>query len=421
MPHILHWKRLGGAVPRLGSAALVSLLGLAAVWIGIRHAAHLERAAVPSVAALDLPEKNQGSALQREALRQDGVLPLYGSSELLEQAAYEGPFEASSVFRSAPTGFTVFTVARPHNACLIILQKLAALAPQLRGRRIVVSLSPPWFFLRPRPGSLGYEGNFSPLHASELAFSTALSRDLKRAAAQRMLAYPSTLEGRPLLRFALERLADDRIWSTVLYWAAWPLGRAETAVLRLQDHWEALRAVARVERRQPSEGAAVPVDWARLMDAAREAHRQHSTSNPYGIDDRAWQGETRQFEPRDAQGASFDRDMRSSVQWLDLELLLRGIEELGARALVISTPIHGRFYESLGMSSTDRALYYERVTAAAEAHGQTAVVFAAHDGDTDFLLDPFGHLSPVGWVHYDRALDAFFHGRPVPADDRAAP
>src|SRR5207244_10813054 len=77
--------------------------------------------------------------------------------------------------------------------------------------------------------------------ASELVFSTQLSFGVKQAAARRMLAYPATVTNDPLLRFALERLADASLGSRILYYAGLPLGKLHrseehTSELQSPDH-----------------------------------------------------------------------------------------------------------------------------------------------------------------------------------------
>src|SRR5262249_25473866 len=121
--------------------------------------------------------------------------------------------------------------------CLIIQQKLAAIGPALRGRKVAVSVTPHFFFERLTAWAGGYAGNFSPLHAGEVAFNTRLSLPLKQDAARRMLRYPETVADRPLLRFALENLADGSPLGLACYDAVLPLGMVHNAVLRYQDHW----------------------------------------------------------------------------------------------------------------------------------------------------------------------------------------
>ena len=182
--------------------------------------------------------KNQGTALQQAAFETDGLLPLYGSSELNLLRPYNRPFHATNLFRDRPTGFSVFPVGKQATTCLITQQKLAGGRPRAAGAEggdLPVHLAGSSRGSRPGPG--GYAGNFSPLHAGELAFNARLSLRLRQDAARRMLQYPATVADRPLLRFALENLADGSPLSLACYDAVLPLGMLHNAILRYQDHW----------------------------------------------------------------------------------------------------------------------------------------------------------------------------------------
>jgi D-alanine transfer protein len=84
--------------------------------------------------------------------------------------------------------------------------------------------------------------------------------------------------------------------------------------------------------------------------------------------------------------------------------------ELGAQPLVISQPIPGIYYDYVGISGQARLQYYSRLRALGAQYGVPVVDFENHDTDSYFVTDPNSHLSRLGWVYYDQALDAFFHG-----------
>ena len=233
------------------------------------------------------PLKNQGTALQQAALETDCLLPIYGSSELNLQAAYNRPFHPTNLFRDHPTGFTVFPVGKAETTCLIILQKLAAVGPALQGRKVAVSVSPFWFFKRLTARADGYAGNFSALHAGELAFNTRLSLQLRQDAARRMLRYPETVANRPFLRFALENLADGSPSSLACYDAVLPLGIVHNAILRYQDHWSVVSYLWKHPKRprppiSPRSGQ--QLDWPMLHRQADASYRAHSNNNEFGLD-----------------------------------------------------------------------------------------------------------------------------------------
>jgi D-alanine transfer protein len=208
------------------TAAVVSVLLVAgAVLGGERYALSLKQQYIHAIAPAHSPSKDLGTSLQREALRQPDLLPINGSSELLDD---ENPYNGSNFFHDYPTGFAIFPIGDVGTTTLIMVQRLAAIGPDLQGKRVVISLSPYWYFAI-NDYREEYAGSFSRLDAGELAFSTQLSFATKQEAARRMLEYPQTLADDPVLHFALEQLAGGSAWNTVLYYTVFPWACCRTA------------------------------------------------------------------------------------------------------------------------------------------------------------------------------------------------
>ena len=131
------------------------------------------------------------------------------------------PNRASDFFSSAPSGFQVCPVGKAGTTSLIILQKLAALGSELRGRKVVISLSPSSFFT-PAVNPDAYAANFSLPAANGILFSDVLDLHLKTEIAKRMLQFPDTLGKSTLLQLAAAWLASgrplDRIVLTPAHW-----------------------------------------------------------------------------------------------------------------------------------------------------------------------------------------------------------
>ena len=385
------------------------LVGLT-LQIGFGYARSYEARAVYTHAADLTPMKHLGLALQEEAFREPDLLPVYGSSEF---EAYAGPFTASAFFAAAPTGFSVFAVGAGGMTPLLILERLAAIGEDVRGKKVVILASPTFIRGDDRIRQTYYTGNFSPLHGYELAFGDSLSPDLRRQVAERMLEYPSTLKDEPLLRFGLERLVGDSIVDEVLLDLAMPLGRLRELMLRAQDHW--------ITSSQPDTTGATPElpgshrgtpDWHALRPEAEVLARAQSGSNAWGFDDDYW-GEhgadlTRQRGRLTDQ--AFLRSVKQDADWTDFELLLRGLRELGADPLIISVPMKGAYYEYWGVSERARDGYYRRVRLLAESYRIPVRTFAEADGDLLFNGDERSHPSQLGWLAYDQVIDAFYHG-----------
>ena len=407
------------------TSALVAVLAVSAGLAGgILYARSVEDRSIDGLASGEFNQKTQGSVLQVEAFRHPELLPLYGSSEL---ETYQGPYNASEFFRSFPTGFAVFPVGKPGTTALIILQEFAGVGREMQGRKVAISILQGWFIAADPINPRFFAGNFSPLHAAELAFSTDLSFELRRDAARRMLDFPDTLERDPLLKFAVDRLADDSLLSRLLYYLVLPLGKLENLVFHLQDHWETLTFI----RQQPGLNPDPPnqagrPDWASLAIMAERDAVQAADNNPFGFDHRLWDQHIERFpekiEPKkpNRSDSTFVEAVQNGPGWTDLELLLRGLKELGAEPLILSAPMKGVYYDYRGVSFQARAVYYQKLYDVTQSYGVPLVDFIDHDYDTYFVGDHVSHLSPKGWVYYDWALDAFYYGMlPTPQSPAA--
>ena len=106
---------------------------------------------------------------------------------------------------------------------------------------------------------------------------------------------------------------------------------------------------------------------------------------------------------------AFLRNLEKSQEWDDLELLLRELNELGARPLLLSMPIHGGWQDYCGVTYSARKVYYKKLRRISARYQAPVVDFADHDADQSFCRDPTGHLAPNGLLYYDQVLDDFFH------------
>ena len=386
------------STPHLFSAVIAAGVAATILFAGWTAAIHLERRTLGWTAPQQFQLKNQGMVFQRTAARARRVLPLYGSSELIIGV----PDRANKFFQNAPTGFQVSAVGTVGATSLIILQKIAALGSDLRGRRLAVSISPVWF-LMPATRVDWYEGNFSLLAASELTFGSTIDFELKRDIASRMLQFPGTLEKTPLLEFALRRLSSGNWFDRLIFCAILPLGKIYTAGLELQDHFSAVahimyttKPAPALQRQRPDRPT--PVAKASEAKIYAPAKVENAPANvesitPGRLDSR------------------FRNRMNAAPEWADLELLLRALAKVHARPLLLSMPMDGRFYDQQGYSRLARENYYQKMRALAQRYNFTLIEFEDHDEDPAFLDAKHTHLTQEGWLFYNRALNDFFHGR----------
>src|SRR5690349_366481 len=328
--------------PRL-SASIVALCGavLAAV-LFVLYAGRFEQKYIHGVAQLDFHEVLKGNVLQRLAFKQDDLLVLYGSSEVV---LIPSDYQAYKYFKNYPTDFMVFTVANKGTSMLSMAQDLAALGPDMRGEKFVVSFAPATVTMGPG-GAMNadnYDPNFSELHALELAFSSYISWETKHLAAERMLDYPNTLLERPLLKFTLQALADGSAFGKLKYALAWPLGKLQILVINVQDHY----AVWDFIRHQSTEKLTVTrkpttIDWEADIAKADELQKERSNGNIYGVDNDRWKrGEElmANLPPAGSKDERFLENVKIALEWRDMQILLRITQELEGQPLMLGRPM----------------------------------------------------------------------------------
>ena len=397
------------ATPHLTATLLTGLVLFAALTGSLWYAHRVERRNVHALAPTRLRLKSQGVALQREAARQSDLLLVYGGSGLVTGRDYH----ASQLFEHYPSGFTIFPIGASGNTPLVMLQSVAAIGGDVRGRKVVVAIDP--LALRqpsPRQDRDAYAFNFSTLQAERFAFIAGLSGDLERRTARRMLEYPSTLEGDPLLRWALELLANGSPFSRLLYDAVRPIGALHALWLGVKDDASSVILIrSDSARKRVVTRAAAPLDWPALHADAEERYRPLTANNPFGFDGTWWDkvGDSVIRLKNSSSDTEFLRDLSESPRWTDLSLLFQTLKELGAQALVTNAPLPGAYSDFLGVSPESRAVYYAKLRQLARVEQIPLVDFEDHDADRYFLNDAGSHPSPKGWVYYDQVLDAFYH------------
>lgn len=385
----------------LSASLLAVCIALAATLAGILWCQQLERQYIHALAPEFPEEKLQGAALQKVAFSQPDLLVMYGSSEL----AKEMPNNASQFFADYPTGFRVFPVGKPGTTSLAVLQKVAAVGKSIRERKVAYSISPGWF-LSETVDATYYEGNFSPMQALELAFSTDLSWNLRRDIARRMVEFPKTIDDHWLLDFSLQRLAGDTVRDRALFAVIRPFGYLAQLVGRTQDHFEAaLHILDEEDRLNP-----VPKRGLRALNWNEVLKRAAQFANATAV-----QAKKNEVASRKASKVSrakgFLQAITHAKEWTDIELLARTFHELGANPLLLSMPIEDIRLEVYGLLPSARTAYLERLHGLAEHYNFRYIDFREHQADPAFMVDFQDHLSAEGWLFYNKALDDFFHGR----------
>ncbi|HWI52865.1 MAG TPA: D-alanyl-lipoteichoic acid biosynthesis protein DltD [Symbiobacteriaceae bacterium] len=388
-------------MPRNLRAVLIALLIFLLLGLSAQAAlGYWVRDYLTGIAPTGDDEAVKGVYLTRMALRSPDQLVLMGSSELTFQDRYH----AARLFANKPTGFSVYVVGSGYRQSIHNFLALSALGDDLKGKQIVLFVSPTWF--TKTIGEKAYRKNFSTLQAYEFVYNSKLSPALKQRAAKRMLELGAQATEEPLLHSALDSLARG---STASYLAGYPLGKLAIQQYRGKDTWDIARLIVR-KRLKPARPtiSSLPLDWQEVMEKALAEAETKSGHNPFGMGDDYYQ---KWVAPRLAELKDSETGVSwlDSTEWADLQLTLDELQELGARPLFISLPVLGPYYDYKGHPAADRQAYYAKVKAQIESAGFPVVDLSGYEYEPGFQNDPW-HQGWKGSVTIAEKLDQFYHG-----------
>jgi D-alanine transfer protein len=371
----------------------------------------LARHAIYHFANAQTDSKILGVTVIREAFRHPDILTDFGSSEMIRGRGR--PFYGPAFFANAPSGFVLFPVSDLGATPLAQLLRVSAAGSEIRGKRLVISFTPQVFIGKGRDRfDQMYRGNFSPLQATELAFSNDLSPGLSRDLSLQLLKHGVTLRHEILLRAALNARASDTRFGNALYLSLYPLGMVQAGFYRVADYFLVWRSLSEwKEKSSAPRFTGEPLNWIVLADSADRYTRDHASGNQWGIEDKFFAQHGRYFlkQKGSKDSTEWKANLAEGYGWPEFELLLRLLKERGAKPLVVTTPKHGRFDEFAGLSAPVRSRYYDKFRAAVAPYGFPVETFEQYDTVKYFLNDPDSHLSPKGWLLYDQLADAFYH------------
>lgn len=390
------FPHLSAGVSALGFAAccLLALVG------GMRAA---EARYLARILPLNTAVKEQGVALQRAAFRRPDVLTLYGTSELIRHIRGR----PSVFFQHAPTGFVVDPIGEPGAISLITAERLAAMGPEVRGRKIAVLISPTLFYA-PAGREGGYDHNFSPLVAQECLANPALSLGLRRDFASAMQAFPETVRGHLALEDEIRQLsAAGSGWGAGEF-VRIPIDWAVRALWRVEDHvrvarylWDNRTQLGRPYRRRRH------IEWA--SDLAAYERRSPDFFRPE---------QRKTIKPAQVEwmvGGGMQNALEHNPEWNDLALLLRTLNELGAEPLIICIPMNAIYFDEIRLPQAPREYFYGRLHGVCEKMHTPLLDFREHEYDPKFFQDAHDHFSPKGWLLINETLDRFYQGELPPA------
>lgn len=392
------------------SAAFASLCLVGALFVGVRTWAHrILQLSAASYASDQRPVRVRGLALNENALRNDSLLPVFGSSELSVDIAHR----ADRFFNSFPPGHAMFVMAGGGVVLMNHVIEAGAFARSLRDRWVMVFVASPEIAMAQERRARFFAGNFSRAQAASLFDDATLTDTLRREVASLLLRYPTALAIDPVVA-ETARLArqDASLGERAMAALLRPALAMDAAWLRAADLVRSAADKARQAAPRSlvaGEAHSLGADSSAWDSVTRVAHADwhaRSSSNPYGFTDDMWaklrareaHGERLQF------GERFAEQLENPIPWEELDVLLRAMQSAHAHPLVVCLPTAGAYLDATGASPAVRAAFYEKLRAVTQRARVPLVEFSAHDMSPGLLDGLENHLTPEGWMLVNRTL-----------------
>ncbi|MFT8872163.1 MAG: D-alanyl-lipoteichoic acid biosynthesis protein DltD [Sporolactobacillus sp.] len=381
--------------------AVVIVLAFVLMPLSLERAIVSKHAVRQAASSLD-PHIFQGQIMQQRMLEDKQYLPIYGSSELLRLDRYH----PSNYFQVSPQGFTPFLIGRGGMYSFVHFLNFASSADLLKGHKIVFILSPEWFTQQGLDAE-HFKGNFSKQQVYALLFHPQISAKLRQQAAKRLLDFRFVRKDQNLATL-LKNAAHPGSVNGALLAEATAQGYLTYKVLTLHDLVTAHDVTPGYKpfQRQPADPKLAGKSWDQLRASALKVTEKQTAGNAFGIDQSLY----RRISGRLVHFQDYRKgeDYSSSPEYHDLQLAMDVLKQKHVKALFVSVPFNGSWYDYAGVPKATREVAYQKIARLVKKNGFQLADFSRFDDNSrsHFLQDTM-HISPLGWVYIDQAIQKF--------------
>lgn len=314
-----------------------------------------------------------------------GTSELYISSPLVNQCPQK-------VFGESVSGVDMTYVGEAFDQSLWQAIAAGAYAPASKNRKVALMLSPQWFF----KGN-GQQSKFSSKFSYRLykgfLENDSIGDDTKAYVRQRLETLG--VDGTQIAA------ANDDTFVDAINDAVYQFSND----LRIRSKIDAL--VKGSPKNSLVRSAGEPTgepDWDALLSDAQAQGEQSCTNNDYGIHDAYWD---KNSQYKSEQNQDF---VHADDEWADFQCFLKVCRETGLEPLVVILPMHGGWYDEMGVTSDIRAQFYNQARSLCDEAGVAYADFSSCEYEKYFLCDTV-HPGWIGWVRIEHAVYDFVNGQ----------
>ncbi len=345
--------------------------------------------------------RNRCLRVMKNIFAEDGVIPVFGSSELSSGGGSSFP---SQLFQEGNSDFNMILIGRGGTQSLLHAINLGAMADQIPDKKAVLILSPQWF-TEEGAQPAGYSSLFSEGMFVEFLKNTSIPLELRTAVSQRIQS---------LLVEALPQLERVQQYdASILQQSLNPVGKLGQAVyvgfLEQKEMFSLIWAARNLTVSHEGEPVkAAEIDYDVLREAADREGEASCSGNDFYIKNDYY--ERLVEKPSDLdwyRGTWSDLSYAVSPEYEDLALFLEVCKATGITPLIVSVPVHGYWYDQRSFPKEGREAYYENIRELCEKYDAALADFSDKEYEPFFLRDIM-HVGWKGWAYIDEAVYQFY-------------
>lgn len=318
----------------------------------------------------------------------DGYL-VFGSSEFYISKGLVAQCP-QAVFGENVTGVDMTFVGEAYDQSLWQAIAAGAYGDKVKNKKVAIVVSPQWFFKN---------------NGSQSKFSSKFSYSLYRQFCENPNLSQQTKD------YVRSRLGALGISQTQVAAANHdtPLDAINDVLYGLTDDLRMRTKIPHVIEQAPLKNGfkqkgtwTGEPNWDALLQQADKDGAAATTSNDLGIYDKFWEKNKNYAAER---GQNFTE---ADDEYADLTCFIRVCVESGLEPLVIMLPMHGTWYDQMGVDQQTRDVYYQRIRDICVGQDVAYADFSSCEYEKYFLCDTV-HPGWRGWVRIEESFYDFAH------------
>lgn len=348
--------------------------------------------------------KNTGVILQREAIKR-GNLMFYGSSELgahIEQ-------NPKSFFPNDKINKVVNPIGRGFVQELQHAINFRAVSQKLKNSRPVFFISMTWFM-----EDIGNKGvtsehflmNFSELQFLEAMDNKNLSKELKKNICSRVGKLVKRDKNYKDVSMYCKLYNSNNMLTKIGFYMLKPYFTVDKLVLKTKDNIQAYNLIKHTPRNILNMKNSKKINWKDEYIKAIAQGKEESKNNQFNMQDYCFEKFYKNYIPKIKRLVK-QMDPLNSVEYDDLNVLLKTCKESKIKPLFIVIPVNGVWYDYLGLPKGKRYEFYNKVEKIINDAGFHTLDFRQKEYEKYFMIDGV-HLGWKGWLNTNEAIANYF-------------